>query len=210
MYTLYYMPGACSMAVHVVLNELGQDVKLENVSVPAGQSRSLEFLKINPRGSVPVLIDNGEVLREGGAILPYLLDKHSSPLLPKSGKERVNALEWLMFANATLHPAYARVFFILKNITDPTAKDQACKAAIDEINKLWAEINGQLAKTAYVAGDQCTVADVLISVMANWGNTFPYLITLGSNTKRMLQEVTSWPSYQQALQLEQVVYQAAG
>ena len=86
-YTLYYMPGACSMAVHVVLNELGQEVTLENAKAdpkPAG------FLKANPRGQVPVLVDGDLVVREGAAIMIYLLDKHTSPLLPRSGKERAS------------------------------------------------------------------------------------------------------------------------
>ena len=83
MYTLYYIPGACSMAIHVLLNELGQEVKLVNVGDPkGGRERPPEFLKINPRGNVPVLSDDGFIVREGAAIILYLLEKHKSPLLP--------------------------------------------------------------------------------------------------------------------------------
>ena len=125
MYTLYYMSGACSLAIHVVLNELGQQLKLENVRVPEGQPRNPEFLKINPRGQVPVLVEeDGNPIREGGAIIAYLLDKHHSPMMPKSGKARAKALEWLMFANATLHPAYGRVFFTMRNVSDQKAKEE--------------------------------------------------------------------------------------
>ncbi len=210
MYTLYYLPGACSMAVHVLLNELGQKVTLENVSVPDGQPRSAAFLKVNPRGSVPVLVDNGEAIREGGAIMSYLLDKHNSPMLPKAGKERALALEWLMFGNATMHPAYAKVFFSMRNITDPAAKDQAIKAAIGQIEKLWDEVDARLAQNPYVCGKQITAADILLTVIANWSSYFPqYPVKLGANVKRLLKEITARPTYQQALKLEQVEYKAA-
>src|SRR5580704_1768796 len=94
MYKLYYSPGACSMAVHVALNECNQPVTLEKINIR--EPRSPEFLKINPRGQVPVLMDDDLTIREGAAILIYLLEKHQSPLLPKSGKERAVALECLM------------------------------------------------------------------------------------------------------------------
>src|ERR1700722_18808355 len=115
MYKLYYSPGACSMAIHVMLNECNQPVTLEKIEISKGQGQTPEFLKINPRGQVPVLVDGDKVLREGAAILMYLADKHQSPLLPKSGKEHTDAVEWLMFCNASLHPAYGRTFFLMKN-----------------------------------------------------------------------------------------------
>lgn len=210
MYTLYYLPGACSMAVHVVLNELNQPVKLENISVPDGQPRSAAFLKINPRGNIPVLVDDGAVIREGGAIIAYLLDKHNSPMLPKAGKERANALEWLMFANASMHPAYGKVFFALKNITDPAAKDQAIKAAVGQIEKLWDDVDAQLAKTPYVCGSELSAADILLTVIANWGSYFPnYPIRIGANAKRLFKQIIARPSYQKAIELEKVEYKAA-
>lgn len=208
MYTLYYLPGTCSMAVHALLNELGQPVKLVNVSVPDGQPRSVEFLKINPRGNVPVLVDGDTVIREGGAIISYLLDKHNSPMLPKSGAERAKALEWLMFANATMHPAYGRVFF-LKSTPDSEAKTAITKAAIEKINQLWADVDSQLAKTPFVCGNDVSAADILLSVIANWNHYFSYPITLGDNVKRMIKAVSTRPAFQKALTEETVTYKAA-
>ena len=93
-YKLFYSPGACSMAVHIALNECGQAVELVNAELH-GAARNPEFVKANPRGQVPVLVDNGQIIREGAAQMIYLLDKHNSPLLPRSGPERARALEWL-------------------------------------------------------------------------------------------------------------------
>lgn len=210
MYTLYGMTGSCSMAVHAVLNELNQPVTYVDVRVPEGQSRPAEFLAINPRGNVPVLIDGDLTMREGGAIICYLLDKHNSLMLPKSGASRATALEWLAFANATMHPAYSRVFFILANIKDETGKEQAMAAALKAINKLWSDVDAQLAKTKFICGDSYSAADILLSVIANWGQGgFAKDITFGDNVKRMLATISVLPSFQKALADEKVHYKAA-
>lgn len=204
------MPGACSMAIHVVLNELKQEVKLENVRVPEGQTRSAEFLKISPRGQVPVLVEeDGNSIREGAAIILYLLDKHNSEMLPKSAKDRAKALEWLMFANATMHPAYSRIFFTMRNNLDQGAKDQIFKITAEQINKLWAEVDEQLAKTRFLCGDQISAADILLTVIANWGvGMFPFQINHGENVKRMLREIVARPTFKLALEKEGTTYKA--
>jgi len=210
MYKLYYSPGACSMAPHVLLNELNVPFEVSKIDLQAGDGQKPEFLKVNPRGQVPVLVDDGEVIREGAAILIHLMEKNNSPLLPKSGKERTQALEWLCFANASMHPAYARAFFIWKNIEDKKAQEAAFKVVFQQINKLWADVDAQLAKTPYVCGKNITAADILLTVIANWGAYFPPgSVTLGSNVKRLIKEVSNRPAYKKALATEQVEYKAA-
>ncbi len=206
MYKLYYSPGACSMAVHVALNECNQQVALEKVSLQ--EPRTPEFLKVNPRGQVPVLVDGDLVIREGAAMLIYILEKHQSPLLPKSGRERAVALEWLMFCNATLHPAYARCFFLMKNAKDE-AKEQLLGTALAMLNKLWAEVEQRLGQSKYLAGDSITMADILLTVIANWGGNLPAKPQIGANTKRMLQDVIARAAYKKALEEEKVEYKAA-
>ncbi len=207
MYTLFYSPGACSMAVHVVLNEVGADCKLENISLSEGKNRSPEFLKINPRGQVPVLQDGNKTLREGAAILVYLAEKHNSPLLPKSGQERADAIEWLMFCNATLHPAYSRAFFLMRAAKEP-AKEELLTIVTNQINKLWEEVEERLNNNNYLAGNKITVADILLTVIANWSRNFPQ-IKIGAKTKDLLKKVIALPSYQKALEIEKVEYKAA-
>lgn len=210
MYTLYGMTGSCSMAVHIMLNELNQPVQVIDCRVPAGQPKPEALLKVNPRGAVPVLVEGDMVMREGGAILNYLMDKHNSPMLPKSGPERAKALEWLMFANATMHPAYSRIFFLMAVMKDETAKEQTIESCIKAIDKLWADVEVQLGKTPYVCGDNISAADILLSVIANWGqDSFAKKLTFGPNLKRMFKAVSSLPSYQKTLAEENVTYKAA-
>lgn len=206
MYTLYYASGACSMAVHVALNECNQPVTLHKIDMSAGDNRTPEFLKLNPRGQIPVLQDGELVIREGAAILIHILEKQKSSLLPSSEPARSEALEWLMFANATLHPAYARCFFLKKN---NTAEGPLMDKAVAMINSLWDEVEQRLSSRKYICGDNMTVADILITVIANWSANIPGTITMGSNTKRLLKEVSSRPAYQKAMESEQVEYKAA-
>jgi glutathione S-transferase len=208
MYQLYYSPGACSMAAHVILNEIGAPMEAIKVDLHAGEGQKPEFLKINPRGQVPVLVDNGKVIRECAAIMIYLMETNNSPLLPKTGEARTRALEWLMFANATLHPAYSRGFGLMRVDIDKAAKDTLTKITVEQINKLWKEVDETLEKSKYIAGDSITAADILLTVIANWSGNFTG-ITFGANVKRLLKEISARPSYQKALKDEQVEYKAA-
>jgi glutathione S-transferase len=207
MYKLYYSPGACSMAIHVVLNECNQPATFEKINLQ--EPRSPEFLKINPRGQVPVLVDGDQVLREGASIIIHLCDKHQSPLLPKSGKERDTAIEWLMFCNATLHPAYARCFFLLRNAQDPASKEHLLGVALAMLNKLWAEVEEHLGSNTFLTGTTISAADILLTVIANWASYLPKAPTIGPRTKKLLQTVSGRPAYQKALEAEHVEYKAA-
>jgi glutathione S-transferase len=208
MYKLYYSPGACSLAVHTLLNEIGADFQLENVAVPAGQPKSPEFLKINPRGAVPVLKIDDFILREGAAILTHLLDTHKSSLLPASGLERAHALEWLAFANSTLHPVYSRCFFLHRILGDKAVANEAYKPSIAQIQKYWDEIEEQLKKTDYLCGNNLTIADILVTVIANWSFFFKEPITFGPKTKAFFSRIISRPSFAKALETEGVKYRA--
>lgn len=203
-YKLYYKPGACSMAVHVILNELNvpfEAIKQDDLKAP-------DFLKLNPRGQVPLLLVDGEPIKEGAAIMTWLLDTHAGDLLPKSGIARAKALEWLMWCNASLHPACSKLFWLKKpaaNTLDTKAKEELQIMFLEQVQSLWDEADARLAKTRYLAGDRITVADILMAVIANWG--LP--VTLGANVKRVLKDVIARPAYQKALQAEQIEYKAA-
>lgn len=208
MYTLYYSPGACSLAIHVALNEIGSEFKLENVAVPNGQPRSPEYLKINPRGSVPTLKIDDFILREGAAILTYLLDTHKNSLLPASGLERAAALEWLCFANSTLHPAYSRCFFQHRILGDNAGSNPLYKPSIALIQKYWDEIEERLQTRDYLCGADCTIADILVTVIANWSFAMKEPIHFGPKTKAFFAKIISRPSYQKALEVEKITYKA--
>jgi len=201
-YKLYYSPGACSMGVHAVLNELNLPVEL----IKAADTPNFETL--SPPKTVPVLDDNGLILREGAAIILHILEKHKSDMLPQDGEARTKAIEWLMIANATIHVAYSKLFYVAKNIEDEELKLSLFNKQAKVIEGLWSSIDEHLQTLDYVTGDKPSAADFLLATYANWGSFFPMQIQLGDNVKKMITNISSRPSFQKALQAEEVDYKA--
>lgn len=210
MYTLYYSPGSCSLAVHALLNEIG--ATFEAINVKEEKNRAA-FVKANPRAMVPTLVVEGKSLTEGAAILTYLADTHKSALLPQAGWERAKALEWLAFANSTLHPKYGTCFgalFKLGMKPEEAATNSVVSAALDGIQKCWDEVEQVLSSgQKYIAGEQPTLADVLLTVIANWSPAMPRTINFGPKTKAYFGRVTGLPYYAKAMSAEQVQYKVA-
>jgi glutathione S-transferase len=207
MMKLYYASGACSFAIHAMLIECGAEFEAQKVDIHAGEGRTPEFLKINSRGQIPALVDGDKNLREGAAIIMYLAEKYKSPLLPQSGDARTCAVEWMMFCNSTLHPAYGQCFFANRQEIDASAKAKLVEASCAKVQSLWDDVELQLCKTACIAGAEVTIADIMLCVMANWG--IAHAPKLGEKTKALIAKVTARPSYQQALSAEGVTYKAA-
>ncbi|MGQ7960733.1 glutathione S-transferase family protein [Pseudomonas sp. SP16.1] len=197
MYKFYYMPGACSLAIHALLNELQQDVQIID------RSKAQDFERLESRGMVPVLVDNGQVIREGAAIVLYLLEKHKNQMLPEGGLEKARFIEWLMFANATMHPAYGRLFFIGRNLADGPAKEQALNAASNIISTLWESVEQQLQHSTFVCGPRLTVVDMMLAVYASWGEYFPVDILIGERTREVIAAVRAHPAFVKAVNDEQ-------
>lgn len=209
MYKLYYSPGACSRAVHVILNEVGESPELIKINTAAGEQKKPEYLKINPFGAVPVLNDNGTVILEGAAQIVYLCDKHKSPLLPREGIQRAKALQWLSFGNATLHPAYSRMFMLRKLELDEKAKDSLVKQYTAIIQGLWDKIEAHLAANGpFLAGKDVTPGDILVTVISAW-SPFDQKFNYGPKTKALIESVSSRPAFKKAKELETAETKAA-
>lgn len=209
MYQLYYSPGACSMIVHALLNELGVPFTTHKVETSKGEQKTPEYLKINPFGWVPTLITpQGVTLTEGAAILTYLADAHPSALFPAPGAtpERALALNWLSFGNASLHAAYSKYFMLRKAELEDSPVMQGVKSLIASH---WQQVENRLSQSKFLAGDQPTIADFMISVFANWGANTGQPGTLGSNTQRVINAIASRPAFKKTIKSESVTYKAA-
>jgi len=110
MLTLYFAPGASSMAVHIALHEIGVSFAGKPMSFKSNDMRAPEYLALNPEGKVPTLLVDGRPLTEVAAILYYLAKRFpEAGLLPRDDLEAdAQALSWMSFSASTLHPARAR------------------------------------------------------------------------------------------------------
>ena len=166
---LYYSPGACSQAVHIALHEAGIEHQSERVDLRAKQTESgADYWAINPKGAVPALdLGDGQVLTENAAILQYVGDLASNDaLLPPVGDvRRYRVLEWLNFIATELHKGFVPLF-------TPGASAESKQGALDTLAKKFAFTEKQLGAGPYVLGDQLTVADPYLFVIAGWAAMF--------------------------------------
>jgi glutathione S-transferase len=161
---LYFMPGACSLAPHIALREAGIDFEAIKVGRDKKASNGEDFLSVNPKGYVPALrLDNGEVLTEGPAILPYIADlKPAAKLAPPAGTiERTRLHEWLSFLNSEVHKAFGPLF-------TPGATDAAKEAATTALTKRFDYLEQALTQKPYLLGEQFSVADIYAFVLLGW------------------------------------------
>lgn len=195
MYTLYSMAGSCSTGIHTLLNALNEPVKI----IPRSEVEN--YQAIVPTNQVPALQDGDELLTEGAAIVLYLLDKHQVDLNKFGGA--TDFRQWLMFCYATLHPAYSKLFTVLGGMDDSKAKQAFYQVLADKTEQLWAIIEKRLETNTYIMGDTPCIIDYLMAIYASWGNVFPELtIKLGSNIKRLLNQVAQLPEFTLAYEKE--------
>src|SRR5687768_5397854 len=156
---LYYSPGACSQAAHIVLHESGFShdsirVDLRAKTVEDGS----DYRRINPKGAVPALeLENGEVLTENAVILQYLGDRSgSTDLLPPLGDfRRYRVLEWLNFVATELHKGFSPLF-------TPAASEDSKQLARDNLAKKFDYVERQLGDGPYLMGDRFTLPDAYL------------------------------------------------
>jgi glutathione S-transferase len=195
---LYYSPGACSQAPHILMHEIGLDhdaakVDLRSKMVEDGRS----YLQVNPKGSVPALeLDSGDVLTENAVILQYLGDRAgSSDALPPLGTfRRYRVLELVNFITTELHKRFALLF-------NPNASEEAKQMVIGEIGTKLDHIEGQLGKGPFLMGDTLTLGDPYLFVITGWTEKMIGL-DRWPNLEAFRQRMMARPSVRNVLQFE--------
>jgi len=181
---LYYSPGACSLAPHIVAREAGIELQLEKVDIQFKRTENgADFNQINPKGSVPVLeLDNGELLTEGPAIVQYLADLNpESGLAPANGTlARYRLQEMLGFINSELHKSYSPLF-------NPATPAALRLERTSSLRKNYALLEVRLTTHPWLHGDHFTAADAYLFTVTNWA----------SHVKLELAEYTALAAFQQ-------------
>jgi len=203
---LYYSPGACSLASHIIVREAGLKIDLRRADT---KTKKLEdgsdYFAINSKGAVPALkLDNGQVLTEGPAILQYLADqKPESHLAPKNGTfERSKLQEWLNYITSEVHKTFSPLF-------SPAADDNVKAYAKMNIDKRFDWLDKQLAGKQYLTGDTFTIADAYLFVVANWSNFVGIDLGRWPNLKAFQDRVAARPKVQEAMAEEGLTKKAA-
>ena len=167
MLTLFYAPGACSLAAHIVLEESGEKYEAKKMDLSKGEQRTPEYLKIHPLGRVPALqLDNGQPLTENTAILPYLGKRFK--LWPGEPMADAQALSVIGFFAASVHPAHGHIGRPERYATDKAAHANIQETGRKSFGEYLAQIDGMYAKKEWLA-DKYSVLDPYALVFYSWG-----------------------------------------
>ncbi|KTD50623.1 glutathione S-transferase [Legionella rubrilucens] len=197
---LYFTKGACSLAVRIVINEIGVDCTYESVNLQAKKTESgKNYLEINKKGAVPALqTDKGEILTENAVILQYLADTYEANKLlpPQHDFERYRVLECVNYITTEIHKTLGALFNpamtseIREKFTLPTLKTK--------FNYLNSLLDGQ----PYLCGNHLTLPDAYLFVMLTW--TFHFKIDLQEwpNLVKHFNKLSQHPSVVKSLNEE--------
>ena len=199
---LYYYPGACSMAPHIVLLEAGYTFDLDKVDLANKRTASGEdYSKVNPKGYVPAIkLDDGQVLTEVAVILQYLADqKPQSGLAPKAGTmERYRLIEWLNFVATEIHKTLGALFN--PKITPDWKENQ-----LTLFGKRCEILTRNLGGKQYLMGDKFSLADAYLFTILNWSNFLNVDMSKWPELKDYMARVAAHPAVKEAMKAEGLV-----
>ena len=199
---LYYSPGACSLSVHIALKESG--LNFEAIAAPTKTHKladGTDYYTINPLGYVPLLVlDDGNQLREGPAIVQYIADQvPSKNLAPGNGTfARYKLQEWLTFIGTELHKGFSPLF-------TPGMPEEAKGIAKTRLASRLQWLDGELANTLYLMGDIFTVADGYLFTVTNWSQYVGLDLSAYPNLLAFRGRVSARPKVIEAMKAEGLI-----
>jgi len=193
MLKLYFHPSPNPVKVALLLEELQLPFELSTVDIFKGQQHTAEFLKINPNGKVPALVDDGVTLFDSHAILLYLAQKHGK-FLPSEAVAHAAALSWLQFVATGLSPFSGQAVHFLHYSPEPVP--YARNRYLKEVERHYRVLDTHLAQSPYLAGSEYSIADI---ALWGWANSAGYIFGESGladypNVKRLVDEISARPA----------------
>ncbi len=203
-YALYYYPGNASLLVHILLREIGAPVELRLVDRAVGAQHAPDYLRLNPNGRIPVLIDGETVLFETAAIALHLADRHpEAALAPPPGTiARGQFYKWMVHLTNTPQAEYRAWFYPHEHVADPAAAPAVKAAAGQRLEAMFDRIAAQLGARDWLLEEGYSAADPFLFMLVRWGRAMPRppraIPTLAAHAARVLAR----PAVQAALAAE--------
>ncbi|HFC30473.1 MAG TPA: glutathione transferase GstA [Oceanospirillales bacterium] len=195
---LYYSPGACSQAPHIILNETNAEFELVKVDLATKITEHGEdFTKINPNGYVPALqMDNGEVLTEGVAIMQYLADlAPEKELAPKNATfARAKLQERLNYLTSELHKGFVPLF--------SDVSEQIKAGAKGNLAIKFSYLDSIIKQNSYLADSKFSIADAYLFVISNWTKMTGIDLSQWQNVSSLVSKVFNREAVQKTLNTE--------
>jgi glutathione S-transferase len=199
---LYYSPGACSLSPHIVACEAELPIELVKVDLQSKLTETGEdFRQLNPNGYVPVLmLDDGNRLTEGPAIVQYLADlAPDKKLIPPAGTfERYQLQQWLNFISTEIHKSFSLLF-------NPVAPEAAKQLAIDTLMTRLETVAERLSSQSFLISEKFSVADAYLFVTLSWGQYVNVDISGWPALARYADKISERPAVQKAMKEEGLI-----
>jgi glutathione S-transferase len=208
MIQLHYFPGNASMTPHLLLEELGTPFELKLVDRSANAHKSSEYLKLNPNGLIPVLVDGDLVLYETAAIVLHLVDTHATAsLAPRIGTtERAHFYKWLVWLAASLQSQMPMYFYSDRYVAAGNAAGAAqVKAAAEtRIAGLVDQIDTQLASHhgPWLLGEDFSALDPYAFMLCRWTRGMQRPARTLAHVGPFLQRMLARPTVQRVIERE--------
>ena len=200
---LMYSPGACSIGIHVLLEEIGKPYEAQLVNLREGGQFKPDFTSVNPKSKVPTLVrDDGSVLTEYPAIAYWLARTNPGKnLLPEDVEAQTRAIEVLDYAVATIHmQGFSRLFRASSYTPNPADEDKVKERGKEMVEKGFAVLDKALAGKDYVAG-QFSIANSALFYVEFWGGKRMNM-KLPANCDAHLNRMLARPAVQRVMQQE--------
>jgi glutathione S-transferase len=209
MYQLYYFPGNANLVPHILLEEIGAPYRLVPVDRANNAHKSPEYLRLNPAGRIPVLLDGDLVLFETAAICLHLVDSHpDAGLAPAPGtSERAEFYKWLVYLTNTVQTELITYFYPHRMTDDESAAAQVkqhAEAHLSGEGGMLDILEAQLAKSGgpWVLGAHYTAVDPYLMVMARWTRGMANPARSRKHLGRFLEAMAARPAVQRAFEQE--------
>lgn len=196
---LYFFPGACSIAPHIVAREAGIPIELEKVDLGSKRTASGEdYTTVNPKGYVPALrLDDGTVLTEVSALIEYIADRApASGLIPAAGTmERYRMAEWIGYIATEIHKGFGPLW-------NAKLAPDARAAAVTALARRLDLVEKALARQPFLTGQGFSVADAYLFAVASWAPWVKLDLAPWPKLREFLARVAARPKVQEALMAE--------
>ena len=211
MYKLYYYPGNANLAPHILLEEIGTPYELMLVDREQNEHKSRAYMKLNPNGRIPTLVDGNLTLFESAAICMYLADKHPvANLVPLVGdRARAYLYQWLIYLTNTIQPEILAFHYPSQYIADASNADSTEEIikfikikAEKQLERMFNIVNNSLIEGPYMLGQNFSVCDAYLLMLSRWCRTLKHSPRNFPNLRRCLEYIAARPAVHKAFKTE--------
>ncbi len=188
---LYYAPGACSLASHIALEEVGIAYETQRLDLAEGDQRKPEYLAINPRGRVPSLVADSRILTENVGIMSFVAGGFGQGTIwPGDTWDQAKCLSTMAWLSNTVHPTYAHIIRTQRYAQERDAQEAVKAKAKSNYQDCLQEIDRLLDGHRWAIGERYSVVDGYLVVFYRWGNRGGFPVKTLPNYTRLVKQVT--------------------